>query len=72
MLPLGRGHEAKSLTSNGMLPHHKTKKRGMVATRDLKQWRKISTTSALGAAPDTKWLQCGGLSTAVGPKLLPS
>ena len=26
MLSLGRGHEAKSLTSNGMLPHHKTKK----------------------------------------------
>ena len=52
MLPLGRGHEAKSLTSNGMLPHHKTKKRGMVATLGLKQWRNLPHPA--GVCPDTK------------------
>ena len=68
MVPLGRGHEAKSLTSNGMLPHDKTKKRAMVATLGLEQWR---STTPPASAPTPRAFGEWGLSNAVSTKLRP-
>ena len=56
-----RGHEAKSLTSTGMLPHcakktgmlpHCAKKNeGLVATLSLKQWKNSTTPPACAPTP---------------------
>ena len=68
--PKARGHEAKSLTSTGMLPHCKKQKKkkrktnkkkqtkqngGLVATLSLKQWKNSTTPPA--CAPNTERFQ---------------
>ena len=48
--PKARGHEAKSLTSTGMLPHC-AKNEGLVATLSLKQWKNSTTPPACAPTP---------------------